>query len=101
MAKRLSRYPRKFRQKLERITEKREARHAAEMTEEEVLERATATLWREFLPKESVVLMAAQLDEKHHRLNVIHHLQPPHTPSRIVTRPPWENYLDTPSSTPR
>ena len=100
MAKRLSRYPRKFRQKLERIAQKREVRQAEEMTEEEVLERATATLWREFLPKESVVLMAAQLDEKHHRLNVIHHLQPPHTPSRIVTRPPWENYLDTPSSTP-
>jgi hypothetical protein len=101
MAKTTPRYPKKLRLKLERLAEKREARQAQEMTQEQVMEQAAATLWREFLPNESVMLMAARFDEKHHRLSVIHHLEPPHLPSRIVNPPPWEKHIETPSSTAR
>ena len=59
-------YPKKFRQKLEKIAAAREAR---ERGEEPDLGPAFETLWHEFLPRGSVEFIATRMDEQRPRIH--------------------------------
>ena len=96
MAKKPTRYPKKFRQKLEKMQATREVR---ESDDDELYEqKVTATLWREVIAEGSVALMHAVLDEQHHRVDFTMHLNL-HSVDFVFRPPPWQND-DTESSPP-
>jgi len=97
-------YPKKFRQKLERMREQREERpqrkHPSEMTFDELAHEATNTLWREFIPKDSIALMYAKLDAEHMRMTMNYHFDMPRRPCYVTAMAPWETHLPEPSPAP-
>ena len=94
-----TKFPRKFRQKLEKIAAARDARDVNRMTDEEIGREVFDMLWRDFLPPNSVELMRAQFHENRRRLEISHELKLPSFGHVMVTTPaPW---LDDETGTPR
>jgi hypothetical protein len=102
MAKKPTKYPRKFRQKLEKIAEARDERALKDphdMTEEEIYEAASATFWKDFLPEGSVAMMHAKINENQRRIEMTYHLEIPHRRRVIGFPAPWR--LDEETGSPR
>jgi hypothetical protein len=90
-------YPKKFRQKLEKVKEAREEREAKEA---DALEDAThpdfRTFWRSFLPRRSVHALYTRLDEVNRRL-VSEVQMRERTVSRLRVSAPWDGREPAPS----
>jgi hypothetical protein len=80
-----AKYPKKFRQKLEKVRSAREAREAAE----ELDDGYPTSMWRAFLPKGSVALMAGRIDETLHRIYMDYAMRPPPPVEYIQPLAPW------------
>lgn len=87
-------YPKKFRQKLEKMRSDREQRaldEAAEKQAEEEAARLFGTLYRSIIPKHSVEVMTCEISEEKHGPRFISEFTfKPRPPHRIVEVPsPW------------
>jgi hypothetical protein len=94
MAHKQVRYPRKLRQKLEKIADARDARAAGidpKQREEEIADMAFRTLWQDFLSPGSVHLMHSVIDERRHKLNNTYHLEERYRPRWAKAPAPWES----------
>ena len=86
MARKRTRYPRKLRQKLERIASGRDAREVRTEFDFDPWH----TFYRDFVPTESVHLMHTVMSETFGRLQTDLYLEPPNQVERIAAAPPWE-----------
>lgn len=80
-------YPKKLRQKLEKVAEAREER-AADAEHEAVMEKWHGTLWREFLPSASCQVIQGELDPHHFRINTTYSMTVP-VREYLDVRAPW------------
>ena len=93
------RYPRKLREKLEKVAQTRNERagnpkrvkHPSEMTPDELLDELGNTMWRDFLMPGTVALMGVKIDEGRKRVDIIHHLTLATPINRIGVPTPWLN----------
>jgi hypothetical protein len=95
-----SKYPRKLRHTLERISEKKDA--------DESDDGLQHTLWRDFFAGKQMVefmhglIDDSPVDERHHRLIITHRLKVNQTrvrpPRPFSIRPPWKVKHETPGS---
>jgi hypothetical protein len=93
MAKKRVRYPRTFRQTLEKIAEARDARDGrapSDAANEADMEKVFSTFWHEFLGNGSVALAHAMINEQRHKLCFRYAMKLRRT-SRIVVPAPWES----------
>ena len=95
MAKKQVRYPRTFRQKLEKIAEARDGRAPSDAANEAYMEKVFSTFWHEFLGEGSVALAHAMLNEQRHKLYFRYSMELRRN-SRIVVPAPWEKESPVP-----
>jgi hypothetical protein len=87
-----TKYPKKFRQKLEKIAAERDARNLrdpSEMTPDELMDAASDMLWRDFLPAGSVAVMHGRVHENQRRMELTMHLDFPRFVARVAAPAPW------------
>jgi len=82
-------YPKKFRQKLERVANGRET-HEAETAIDVDLPPIFNTFYKSFLPRNSVDTMLARVDEVLNRVDVTSWFRRDPPVKRVTVRPPWE-----------
>lgn len=91
-----TKYPKKFRQTLEKVKAKREAREAGFPFRDEDMQRVTNTLFHELLEPNSVAAMYGKIDEDQRRITMTYHLHRATRAEYHVTTPPWQT--ESPSS---
>jgi hypothetical protein len=89
-----ARYPKKFRQKLEKVASARDERAATgdpNASLEGSLEAHPLfhNFWKDFLPRRSVYAMMNKVDEVLERIEVVYHMERPVAAPRVLLRPPW------------
>jgi hypothetical protein len=92
MAKKLHRYPRKFKQKLEKVASARDERAATgdpNARIEAPINPLFHNFWRDFVPRNSVGAMINTLDHELERIDVLYHLEMPVRAPCVFAQPPW------------
>ena len=87
-----TRFPRKLRQKLERVANARDERAATgdpNAILEEEINPLFHNFWRDFLPRGSCYAMVNTVDDVLQRIETVCHMVKPVPAQRVLVRPPW------------